>query len=189
MGIFQRYNKKDKNGNIFLDKKGKPQKEGPYFIQYPYVRNPQTGKLKYKTQKASFSKKKAKQMFRAKCDEFKEKEQFGIQIDSEMIFKDFMKWGLDQEVMKTKISASDDRTRVGHLNSVFGDCKATQVTPLMVDNFRIKMKKKVSPNTGKPYSGTTVNKIVSIGRRIYYLGLDAGIVKSNPFAKRGCFKE
>ncbi len=72
---------------------------------------------------------------------------------------------------------------------MFKDHKATQVTPLMVDNFRIKMKKTVSTNTGKPFSGTTVNKVVSLARRNYYLGMDAGIVKSNPFARRGCFTE
>lgn len=189
MGIFQRYNKKDKNGDIVLNKKGKPQKEGPWFIQYPDSRDPKTGKIKYKTTKGSFSKKKAEQIFRAKCDEFKEKEQFGVQIDSDITFEELMEWGLNQEVMKAKVSASDDKVRIGHAIKVFKDHKATQVTPLMVDNFRIKMKKTVSTNTGKPYSGTTVNKVVSLARRNYYLAMDAGIVKSNPFARRGCFKE
>jgi len=31
--------------------------------------------------------------------------------------------------------------------------------------------------------------MVSLARRIYYLALDAGIVSSNPFARRGTFKE
>jgi integrase len=31
--------------------------------------------------------------------------------------------------------------------------------------------------------------MVSLARRVYYLGMDAGIVKSNPFARRGAFKE
>lgn len=51
------------------------------------------------------------------------------------------------------------------------------------------MKSTVSVNTGKPYSGTTINKMVSLAKRIYYLAMDAGIVKSNPFARRGTFKE
>lgn len=34
-----------------------PNGEGPCFIQYPYERDPQTGKIKYRTEKASFSKK------------------------------------------------------------------------------------------------------------------------------------
>ncbi len=103
MGVFQRYIKKDKNGDAILNKKGKPQKEGPWFIHYPDSRDPKTGKIKYKTTKGSFSKKKAEQIFRAKCDEFKEKEQFGVQIDSEMTFEELMIWGLDQEVMKAKV--------------------------------------------------------------------------------------
>jgi len=189
MGVFQRYNKKDKNGDVVLNKKGKPQKEGAWFIQYPDSRDPKTGKIKYKTIKGSFSKKKAEQIFRAKSDEFQQKEQFGVQIDSEMTFEELMIWGLEQEVMKAKVSASDDIVRIGHVVKVFKEHKATQITPLMVDNFRIMMKKTVSTNTGKPYSGTTVNKVISLARRIYYLAMDAGIVISNPFARRGCFKE
>lgn len=189
MGVYQRYNKKDKNGDIVLNKKGKPQKEGAWFIQYPDSRDPKTGKINYKTIKGSFSKKKAEQIFRAKSDEFQQKEQFGVQIDSEMTFEELMLWGLEQEVMKAKVSALDDKVRIGHVINVFKNHKATQVTPLMVDNFRIMMKKTVSTNTGKPYSGTTVNKVISLARRIYYLGMDAGVVKSNPFARRGCFKE
>ncbi len=189
MGVFQRYIKKDKNGDAILNKKGKPQKEGPWFVQYPCGRDPKTGKIKYNTIKGSFSKKKADQIFRAKSDAFQEKEQFGVQIDSDITFEALMEWGLNQEVMKAKVSASDDKVRIGHVIKVFKDHKATQITPLMVDNFRIKMKNTVSANTGKTYSGTTVNKMVSLARRNYYLGMDAGIVKSNPFARRGCFKE
>jgi integrase len=59
----------------------------------------------------------------------------------------------------------------------------------MVDNFRIKMTKTKSAKTGKYFSGSTINKMVSLGRRIYYLGMDARIVNYNPFARRGVFKE
>jgi len=189
MGVFQRYIKKDRHGNIVFDKKGNSQKEGPWFIQYPHARDPKTGKIQYRTEKGSFSKKKAEQIFRAKSDEFQALEQFGVQVDTEMTFVKLITWGLEQEVMKAKSSASDDIVRVNHLINVFENHKASQITPLMVDNFRIKMKSTVSVNTGKPYSGTTINKMVSLARRIYYLAMDAGIVKSNPFARRGTFKE
>ena len=43
MGIFQRYIKKDKNGKPIIGKDGKPQREGPWFIQYPHARDPETG--------------------------------------------------------------------------------------------------------------------------------------------------
>jgi len=58
-----------------------------------------------------------------------------------------------------------------------------------VDNFRIKMKQTISERTKKPFSGSTINKLVSLAWRIYYLGMVQGIVKSNPFARRGAFKE
>jgi integrase len=100
-----------------------------------------------------------------------------------------MDWGLEQDVMSAKASASDDLARAVHLKAEFGKRKAAQITPLMVDNFRIRMKKTVSEHTEKPFSGSSINKMVSLARRIYYLGMDAGIVKSNPFARRGTFKE
>jgi integrase len=189
MGIFQRYIKTDTKGKPVMGKNGKPVRKGPWFIQYPYERDPQTGKVKYRTEKASFGKKKAEKMFRTKCDAFQEMEKFGVQIDTEMTFRDLIDWGLKQEVMKSKVSASDDLARAVHLETYFGDSKAVQITPLNVDNFRIKMKQTVSERTKKPFSGSTINKMVSLARRIYYLGMDQGIVKSNPFARRGAFKE
>jgi len=189
MGIFQRYTKTDRDGSPIIGKNGKSVKEGPWFIQYPHARDPQTSKIKYRTEKASFSKKKAEKMFRAKVDEFQEMEKFGTQVDSEITFSGFIDWGLSQEVMKDKASASDDLARAKHLKDYFENCKAIQITPLDVDNFRKKIKKTVSKKTKKPFSGSTVNKMVSLARRIYYLGMDQGIVKSNPFARRGTFKE
>jgi len=189
MGIFQRYTKIDRDGSHIIGKNGKSVKEGPWFIQYPHARDPQTGKIKYRTEKASFSKKKAEKMFRAKVDEFQEMEKFGTQVDSEITFSGFIDWGLSQEVMKDKASASDDLARAKHLKEYFENCKAIQITPLDVDNFRKKIKKTVSKSTKKPFSGSTVNKMVSLARRIYYLGMDQGTVKSNPFARRGTFKE
>jgi len=50
------------------------------------------------------------------------------------------------------------------------------------------MTKTKSKKTGEFFSGTTINKMVSLGRRIYYLGMDAGIVSKNPFARRGVLK-
>jgi integrase len=189
MGIFQRYIKKDIRGNPITGKDGKPKREGPWFVQYPYVRDLETGKIQYRTEKASFSKKKAEKIFRSKVDAFQEMEQLGVQVDPELTFNKLMDWGLSQDIMRAKASASDDLARAVHLKSEFGNRKAAQITPLMVDNFRIKMKKTNSEHTKKPFSGATINKMVSLARRIYYLGMDAGLVKSNPFARRGTFKE
>jgi integrase len=189
MGIFQRYIKTDKTGNPTIGKDGKPQRQGPWFMQYPYARDPETGKIRYRTEKASFSKKKAEKMWRAKVDSFQEKDKFGSAIDVEMAFSALIDWGLKQEIMRAKASIDDDTTRAKHLKAYFGECKAVQITPLMVDNFRIRMKKTKSDKTGKHFSGSTINKLVSLGRRIYYLAMDAGIVNHNPFARRGVFKE
>jgi integrase len=177
MGVFRKYK----------DKHNKP--TGPWFIQYPDSRDPKTGKVKYKTIKASYEKKKAEKLFRAKLDAFQEAEVSGIQIKADMTFSELMDWGLSQEVMKIKSSASDDLGRAKHLKDYFGQQKARQIKPLDVDNFRIRLKQKKSEITKKPLSGTTVNKVISLARRIYYLAIDAGIVSTNPFARRGVYRE
>jgi len=189
MGIFKKYTKKDVSGNTILGKDKKPLREGPWFIQYPYTRDPESGKIKYRIEKASFSKKKAEKMWRAKVDVFQDKDKLGVALDLEMSFTKLIDWGLKQDVMQAKASISDDITRAKHLKAYFGEFKAVQITPLMVDNFRINMTKTKSEKTGKCFSGTTINKMVSLGRRIYYLGMDAGIVNHNPFARRGVFRE
>jgi integrase len=189
MGIFQRYVKNDVRGNPIIGKDGKPKREGPWFVQYPHARDPETGKIKYRTEKASFSKKKAEKIFRAKVDAFQEMDQLGVQANPELTFSKLMDWGLSQDLMKAKASASDDLARAVHLKSEFGSRKAAQITPLMVNNLRVKLKKTKSERTGKPFSGTSINKMISLARRIYYLGMDAGMVKSNPFARRGTFRE
>ena len=64
-------------------------------------------------------------MFRTKCDAFQEMEKFGVQVGHEMPFAELIDWGLSQEVMKVKTSASDDVTRADHLKAYFGSCRAT----------------------------------------------------------------
>jgi integrase len=177
MGVFRKY--RDKNGNP----------TGPWFIQYPVQRDPATGKIRYRTKKASWQKKKAEQMFRKKHDEFQEREWLGVTSEPDLTFNQLIKWGLELEVMKAKATTSDDERTALHLKAHFGQHKASLITPVMVDNFRLQMKRTVSERTGKPYSGTTINKMVTLARRIYYLGMDAGKVTQNPFARRGVFKE
>ena len=176
MGVFRK--NKDKNG--------KP--TGPWYVQYPASRDAK-GKIKYKTLKASWQKKLAQEMLRKKQDEFLEKDKLGMAHKSDMSFSELIDWGLSQEIMQAKASASDDIKRAQHLKAAFGEVMANQVTPLMVDNFRIIMKEAVSEKTGRPYSGATINKMVSLGRRVYYIAMDEGYVSGNPFARRGAFKE
>ena len=74
MGVFRKY--RDKNGNP----------TGPWFIQYPVERDPATGKIKYRTKKASWQKKNAQKMFRKKHDEFYDRERLGITADPDLTF-------------------------------------------------------------------------------------------------------
>jgi integrase len=161
----------------------------PWFIQYPHARNPKTGEVQYKTLKASWHKKKAREILLKKQEEFYLSERLGAPPKIEMTFAELIDWGLSQEVMKAKKSANSDHGRAVLLNEHFGNCMALEVTPLMVENFRVRMKKTKSARTGRPFAGSSINKMISLARKIYYLGMDAGIVTSNPFARRGVYKE
>jgi len=177
MGIFKKQR----------DKNGRP--TGAWFIQYPVERDPATGRIRYKTKRASWHRKKAEEILRKKQDEFYERAHLGVRVDADLTFSELMDWGLPQEVMKAKRSAGDDGARARYLKAHFGSCKAAQVTPLMVENFRGGMRRTISERTGKPYSGTSVNKMVSLARRIYYLAMKGGMLAANPFARCGKFKE
>ena len=108
---------------------------------------------------------------------------------SMLTFSEIIDWGLEQEIMKDKTTASDDVNRAKHLKNHFKNKIAIQVTPLEAENFRRVMIKTKSSRTKRPFSGGSVNKMVSLARRIYYLAMDQGIVQTNPFARRGVFKE
>ena len=99
MGVFSKYR----------DSSGKP--TGPWFVQYPVGRDPSTGRITYRTKKASWQKKRAQQILRKLQDEFYEKERLGIAADPDLTFGQLMEWGLEQEVMKAKGSYSDDNQR------------------------------------------------------------------------------
>ena len=103
--------------------------------EYSHSRDPETGKIKYRTEKASFSKKKAVKIFRSKVDAFQEMDQLGVQVDPELTFSMLMDWGLGQDVMSAKASASDDLARSVHLKAEFGNRKAAQITPLMAVSY------------------------------------------------------
>jgi len=177
MGIFKKY--RDKNG----------EPAGPWFIQYPVGRDPSTGKIRYRTRKASWKKKKAQEMFRAKQDEFYQKERFGVIADPDLSFSQLMEWGLEQEVMKAKASHSDDVQRASILRDYYGSLKACQINKLMVLNFRERMRKTKSHRYNRNYDNATINRMVAVARRIYNLGRDAGLVAHNPFERLGALKE
>ena len=113
----------------------------------------------------------------------------GIRVNPGLTFSELMDWGFSQEVMKAKVSALDDKTRVKHLKAYFGEIEAKKVTTLAVENFRLHMKNTKSEKTKKNYAGTTVNRVIALGRKIYNLAMSGELVTKNPFARVGSFKE
>jgi integrase len=177
MGVFRKYR----------DSKGEP--TGPWFIQYPVTRDPATGRVKYRTKKASWKKKKAQMMLRKLQDEFYEKERLGIAADPDLTFGQLMAWGLKQEVMKVKASYSDDVQRAKILTEHLGHFKACQLNKLMVLNFREMMKKTRIRRYSRNYQNGTINRMIALARRVYNPGGDAGMVAHNPFERLGVLKE
>jgi integrase len=177
MGVFRKG--RDSDGNP----------TGAFYIQYPAGRDPLTGRIKYKTKRASWSKRKAEQMFRKKQDEFYERERLGVTVDPDLTFSQLMQWGLEQEVMKAKASYEDDIQRAALLNEYFGQLKACQINQLMVLNFRVEMEHTRSRRYRRKYQKATINRMVALARRVYNLGKIAGIVAHNPFKQLGVLKE
>ena len=117
MGIFRK--SKDNRGKL----------TGPWYVQYPADRDPTTGKIKYKTERASWHKKKAQDLLKQKQEEFLERDKLGITYKRDMSFAELMDWGLAQEVMSVKASASSDVARMEQLKKHFEGQQACQVTP------------------------------------------------------------
>jgi hypothetical protein len=132
MGVYQKYR----------DERGKP--TGPWFVKYPWRRDPKSLKIIYKTQKASHSKNLATRFFRRKQDEFFRRDQQGLAIEDprpRIGFEDLMDWYLDQDLVKAKRSYRKDVQRAKVLKERFGYLVADEITQTQVMNYQAERQK------------------------------------------------
>ena len=179
MGIYQKY--RDKNGNP----------HGPWFVKYPYQRDALIGKIIYKVQKASHSKKLAEKFLRMKEDEFFRRDEQGLALEErkpKMKFSEMLDWYLEQELVKAKKSFRCDLYRGQLLMVHFGEFMADEITQIQVRNFQIKRKNESSGH-GKYVKPATINREIALMRAAYNLAMDQGLVTTNPCRKIKMLKE
>lgn len=179
MGVYQKYR----------DDKGRP--TGPWFVKYPWRRDPRTFKVVYRTQKTSHSKKLATRFFRRKQDEFFRRDQQGLAIEDpkpRIGFAGLMDWHLDQDVVKSKKSYNKDVQRAKVLTERFGHLIADEISQTQVMNYQAERQKETT-QYGRRVRPATVNREIALMRRAYNLGMDENLVSRNPCQRIKMLKE
>ena len=82
------------------DTKGKP--SGPWFVKYPYRRNPATGRIHYKIEKVGPSKKLAQRIYSAKYEEYKKREHLDWVERQPLTFNQLADWYLELPSVKER---------------------------------------------------------------------------------------
>ncbi|MBN1272507.1 MAG: tyrosine-type recombinase/integrase [Candidatus Aminicenantes bacterium] len=93
------------------------------------------------------------------------------------VFTDYyLKWA-----KANKLSWDRDSIFVDHLNSFFKGMLLHRISPLLIEDYKMKRKSKVT--------GTTVNKELSCLRHMFNMAIDSGVVSENPVRKVRFFRE
>jgi len=179
MGVYQKY--KDKNGRPC----------GPWFVKYPYQRDFQTEKIKYKIKKSSHSRRLAEKFLIMKENEFFRKDEAGLAIEdprSKITFSELIDWYLEQELVKAKKSYQNDVQRAGVLRKMFGRFLADEISRTRVKNYQIQRKQEKTWR-GDKIKPATVNREIALMKAAYNLGMDEKLVTQNPCRKVKMLKE
>lgn len=80
-----------------------------------------------------------------------------------------------------KKSYADDRRRVELLKAFFGNERMRNTLPFRVEKFKASLVGKTTVR-GTPRSGSTINRYLALGSRIFSLARVNGMVNSNPFS-------
>lgn len=166
MGIYRR---KDKEGKYY----------GPYIVQYPCRLDPVTGKTVYKTCSAHGSKTLAKRIQQQKLIEWERKKHLRIEVGKEYTFGELLKWYLDHPKAKRKKTYLRDIEMSEVLGEHFGLRLAREIKPVEVEAFQDKMLKTDSVRR-KPYKPATVNRFVTLMKRVYNLAVRDDMTEKNP---------
>ena len=172
MGVYQKYRDQDE----------KP--TGPWFVKYPYRKDRATGKIKYKIEKVSPSKKVAQRIYSKKYEDYKKREHLDWQEEKPLTFSELVDWYLELPDPKGLVYYPDVVRHCENWRKYFGDILVDDVKPNMVDEYRQERlqqtayrgkyasKQKVAP--------ATVNKEVSTLKRIFNLAIRDDLATKNP---------
>jgi integrase len=166
MGVYRR---KDKKGKYC----------GPYIVQYPHRRDPITGKAVRTSLKVNGSKRLATRVYQQKLIEWEKKKHLGLEVRKEYTFGELLKWYLDHPKAKRKKTYLRDIEVSKILEKHFGSRPAREIKPTEIEAFQDKMLN-TSSKRGKPYKPATVNRFVTLIKRVYNLAIRDDMVERNP---------
>ena len=166
MGVYRR---KDKEGRSY----------GPYIVQYPHRKDPITGKTIRTSLKVNGSKRLATRVYQHKLVEWEKKKHLGLEVKKEYTFGELLKWYLDHPKAKRKKTYLRDIEMSKILENDFGSRPAGEIKPTEIEAFQDKMLNTVSKR-GTPYKPATVNRFVTVIKRVYNLAIRDDMVDKNP---------
>jgi len=169
MGVYRR---KNKQGKYF----------GPYIVQYPDSVSPVTGKVVRKTCVINGSKALATSVFQQKSIEFERKKYLGLEKNRQWRFGELLKWYLKHPQAKRKKTYDRDIEMGRTLEENFGKRTAEDIKPFEIEGFMERMQKTRS-NRGNYYKTATINRYVTLMKRIYSLAVRDELIEKNPCAK------
>ncbi|MGA2465702.1 MAG: site-specific integrase [Thermodesulfobacteriota bacterium] len=166
MGVYRR---KDKEGKYY----------GPYIIQYYHRRDPITGKAIRTSLKVNGSKRLATRVYQQKLVEWEKKKHLGVEVKKEYTFGGLLKWYLNHPQAKRKKTYLRIIEMGNILEKHFGLWPAREIKPTEIEAFQDKMLNTPSKR-GTPYKPATVNRFVTVIKRVYNLAIRDDMVEKNP---------
>lgn len=166
MGVYRR---KDKGGRHY----------GPYIVQYPYRIDPITGRTIWTTCKVLGSKTLAKRVYQQKLIEWERKKYLKMEVKKEYTFGELLDWYLDHPKAKRKKTYLRDIEMGRILRENFGTQPSREIKPTDLEAFQDRMLETPSKR-GRPYKPATVNRFVTLIKRVYNLAIRDDMVEKNP---------
>lgn len=166
MGVYRRKQKGGKH-------------HGPYIVQYPYRIDPIIGKAVWTTCSVHGSKTLAKRVYQQKLVEWERKKHLKLEAKKEYTFGQLLEWYLDHPKAKRKKTYLRDIEMGRILREHFGSRSAREIKPTDIEAFQNRMLETPSKR-GKPYKPATINRFVTLFKRVYYLAIRDGMVERNP---------
>ncbi len=176
MGVYQKY--RDATGKA----------TGPWFVKYPYRKNPATGRIKYKIEKAGPSKKLAQRIYSARYEEYKKREHLDWVEKQPLTFNQLADWYLELPSVKDRRYYSDVvRYTEGwrkFFENHFGEILVEDIKPSMVETYRQERLKQTSFRGKNPtrhkVAPATVNKEAATLKRMFNLAIREDLADKNP---------
>ena len=166
MGVYRR---KDKRGKHY----------GPYIVQYPYRIDPITRRAVWTTCRVHGSKTLARRVYQQKLVEWERKKYLKQEVKKEYTFGELVEWYLDHPKAKRKKTYLRDIEMGKVLREYFGTRSAREIKPTDIEAFQDGMLKTLSKRR-RPFKPATVNRFVTLIKRVYNLAIRDDMVEKNP---------